>query len=330
MLVLLIVKKTGADRALKAVLVRFKLFVKIWVYTMANESVIIEKSLSQEFRDFLYSRRMAIKNPASYLDSYKKISLIDCHIQPEIKKVTTLYQILMFLLIFAVFFTFFAFFLTISVFDNSDNFITAIIFDTVLLLYYYFLFKTGSRKKELKNKSMGSRLTNGVIPVLSVLKEEFDTNPESEMTIDLSPVEDKLNKISQIKYLNGKEQTYSKTWFVFTSPLQTGGNIRITIVDAFRLRTYTKTSSCGNIKSKRKEKNTHYVKVELYLPENQASVHKPDQKYPDFKVKLMNEKNKSAVAVVGKFVNADPLTNIVLPSAVFTTMVKAFKCYRPA
>jgi hypothetical protein len=296
---------------------------------MANESAVIEKSLSQEFRDFLFSRRMVIKNPALNLDSFKKISMIDCHNQPEIKKVTTLYQILMFLLVFAVFLSFFAFFMTLSVLENSDNIIAAIIIDTVVLLYYYFLFKTGLRKKELKNKAMGFRLTNGVIPVLSVLKEEFDTDPESELTIDLLPLDDKIYKINQVKYMNGKEQTFSKTWFVYTSPLQSGGNIRITIADTFRLRTYTKTSSCGNIKSKRKEKTTHFIKVELYVPESIASVHQPDQKHPDFKVKLLRENNKAAVAVVGKFANVDPLMDIVLPSAVFTTMAKAFKSYRP-
>jgi hypothetical protein len=297
---------------------------------MANEASIIEKTLSQEFRDFLYSRMIVIKNPAAYLDNFLNIMTIDCYNEPNVKKATTLFQVLLFLLIFVGFFTLFAFVMTISTLESGDNILTTVIFDTVLLLYYYFLINAGIRKKELKNRYMGFRLSNGVIPVLHVLKEEFDTHPDSEMSIDLSPIEDKLNKINQEKYNNGREQTFIKTWFTYTSPLQTGGNIRITIADKFRLRKYTKTSSCGNIKSKRKEKTTHFVKVELYLPESKSVVQKPDQKYPDCKVKLLSETNKSAVAVAGKFVNPDPEKDVVLPSAVLTTMANAFKCYKQA
>jgi hypothetical protein len=296
---------------------------------MANEASIIEKSLSQEFRDFLFSRRMVIKNPAAYLDSFINVALIDNLNETAVKKATSLFQILMFLLIFAAFFTIFALVITLSALENSENIVTAIIFDVILLVYYYFLINAGARKKELKNRYMGYRLTKGLVPVLSVLKEEFDTKPDAEMTVDLSPVDDKLNMINQIKYLNGKEQTFIKTWFTFTSPLQTGGNIRITLADKFRLRTYTKRSSCGNLKSKRKEKSIHFVKVELYLPESKALLHKPEQKSSDIKAKALSQGNKSAIAVVGKYVNVQTGTDGVLPSAVLTTMAKAFKCYNP-
>lgn len=297
---------------------------------MANDASAIEKALPQEFRDFLMSRRITINNPTAYLDNFMNIMTIDCYNEPRVKKLTTLFHTLLFLLIFVGFFTIFAFVMTLSTLASGDNILTTVIFDGVLFLYYYVLINTGIRKKELKNRYMGFRLSNGVIPVLHLLKEEFDSHPHSEMSIDLSPVDDKLNKIDQVKYLNGKEQTFIKTWFTYTSPLQTGGNVRITIADKFRLRTYTKTSSCGNIKSKRKEKIIHFVKVELYLPESKAAVHQPDQKYPDFKLKLLSQNNKAAVEVSGKFVNPDPGNEMVLPSAVLTTLDKAFKCYKPA
>ncbi|MGE5670516.1 MAG: hypothetical protein ACM31E_03670, partial [Fibrobacterota bacterium] len=282
---------------------------------MADEAAIIEKTLSQEFCNFLLSRRMTIKNPAAYLDSFINIGEINNYNEQAVKKVTTLFNVLLFLLIFIAFLTFFALFITVSTLERADNIPIAIIFDAALAIYYYFLIKTGLRKKKLKNRYMGFRLTMGVIPVLQILKEEFDTNPGSEMDVDLSPVFNKLNKVNQISYHNGSEQTFIKTWFTFTSPLQAGGNIRITIVDKFRLRTYTKRSSCGNVKSKRKEKTTHFVKVELYLPESKAVVHQLEQKEADFKVKLLSEKNKSAIGVVGKFVNLDSGMDIVLPSA---------------
>jgi hypothetical protein len=67
----------------------------------------------------------------------------------------------------------------------------------------------------------------------------------------------------------------------------------------------------------------------LYLPESKGILQGAVQKSADFKAKALKQGNKSAIAVVGKYVNLKPSTDGVLPSAVLTTMAKAFKCYNP-
>jgi hypothetical protein len=132
-----------------------------------------------------------------------------------------------------------------------------------------------------RNVDLSNNLRQFVLPVFSVLKEDFAPGEPVHVKLDLRPPTSREKKTGESQpYKQGAyykiiDRMYVDSWMDFDATLADGSRLSWQIEDTIRERTKTKKNPRGKIKTKTKYKKKSSIEVKVAMRSKTYSVSKP-------------------------------------------------------
>jgi hypothetical protein len=111
---------------------------------------------------------------------------------------------------------------------------------------------------------VSDNLRGAVLPMLYVLRDDFDPNEGMELTLDLRQPMVKEKLLREVKPRDRMTETfYNDEWMSAEGVLVDGSKLRWSVADVIRHRSVTKKTASGKWKTKTKDSKKCNVDVEL-------------------------------------------------------------------
>lgn len=115
-----------------------------------------------------------------------------------------------------------------------------------------------------RDVDISNNLRSSALPMLYVLRDDFDPKEPVQLTLDLRQPMSKEKKLREEKvHANTTDTYYNDAWMSAEAVLVDGSRLKWSVAETLRHRSRTKRSSSGKYKTKTKDSHKCSVEVEL-------------------------------------------------------------------